>query len=266
MDSIMKIGLKVYTAKLRDNNQDNSGQDTIVERRQYLQFKPVKERQFTYQKKPLIVYSFSQKILKDKLKLKKKQENNSNEDETMKLRMKILKKLSPEEQQKVKRGFGPQMRLLSFYESQIQRKITEQNSNDIGIDTSWDFGSGTGELQGESQEDFMDKLNIQKFDHLTNTVRNTNIENISGVRKCKETTRLKHNSTSIIRCWTVAMDHCLVRLTIKDRKRGLIPVIHKISIEITHQQKAMDSSSNINKSTELDYSLPELELELNFEY
>ncbi|KAA6359134.1 MAG: hypothetical protein EZS28_045339, partial [Streblomastix strix] len=80
-----------------------------------------------------------------------------NEDETMRLRMQIQNKLSPKEQQKVKTGFGPQMRLTSFYEAQIQRKITEQNNNAIHIDTGWDFGSGTGEQQEEFQEDFIEE-------------------------------------------------------------------------------------------------------------
>ncbi|KAA6380750.1 MAG: hypothetical protein EZS28_023727 [Streblomastix strix] len=82
-------------------------------------------------------------------------QNNSNEDETMRLRMQILNKLSPEEHQRVKRGFGSQMRLTSFYESQIQRKITQQNNNAIHIDTGWDFGNGTGDQQDEYQEDFI---------------------------------------------------------------------------------------------------------------
>ncbi|KAA6376086.1 MAG: hypothetical protein EZS28_028384, partial [Streblomastix strix] len=78
-----------------------------------------------------------------------KLQNNSNEDEAMRLRMQILNKLSPEEQQRVKRHFGSQMRLTFFFESQIQRKITQQNNNTIYIDTGWDFGSVTGEQQDE---------------------------------------------------------------------------------------------------------------------
>ncbi|KAA6355109.1 MAG: hypothetical protein EZS28_049364 [Streblomastix strix] len=65
----------------------------------------------------------------------------------MRLRMQILNRLSPEEQQRVKRGFGPQMRLTSFYESQIQGMITQQNNNAIHIDMGWDVGSGTGVVQ-----------------------------------------------------------------------------------------------------------------------
>ncbi|KAA6367241.1 MAG: hypothetical protein EZS28_037234, partial [Streblomastix strix] len=89
--------------------------------------------------------------------MKIKLQNHSDEDEAMRLRMEILNKLSPEEQQKVKRGFGPQMRLTSFYESQIQRRITEQSKNAIHIDAGWDFGNGTGEQQDEFQEDFLDE-------------------------------------------------------------------------------------------------------------
>ncbi|KAA6334911.1 MAG: hypothetical protein EZS28_053016 [Streblomastix strix] len=50
-----------------------------------------------------------------------KLQNHSDEDEAMRLRMEILNKLSPKEQQKVQRGYGPQMRLIPFYEAQIQR-------------------------------------------------------------------------------------------------------------------------------------------------
>ncbi|KAA6317824.1 MAG: hypothetical protein EZS28_055031, partial [Streblomastix strix] len=86
-----------------------------------------------------------------------KLQNHSDEDEAMRLRMEILNKLSPEEQQKVKRGFGPQMRLTPFYEAQIQRRITEEKENAIHINAGWDFGSGTGEQQDEYQEDFLNE-------------------------------------------------------------------------------------------------------------
>ncbi|KAA6371055.1 MAG: hypothetical protein EZS28_033419 [Streblomastix strix] len=86
-----------------------------------------------------------------------KLQNHSDEDEAMRLRKEILNKLSLEEQQRIKRGFGPQMRLTSFYESQKQRRIKEQNNNAIHIDAGWDFGSGTGEQQDEFQEDFIDE-------------------------------------------------------------------------------------------------------------
>ncbi|KAA6385623.1 MAG: hypothetical protein EZS28_018854 [Streblomastix strix] len=52
------------------------------------------------------------------------------------------------------------MRLTSFYESQILRKITQQNNNAIHIDMGWDFGSGTGEQQDEFQEDFIDETQL----------------------------------------------------------------------------------------------------------
>ncbi|KAA6355619.1 MAG: hypothetical protein EZS28_048854 [Streblomastix strix] len=45
------------------------------------------------------------------------------------------------------------------------------------------------------------------------------------------------------------MDHCLVRLTIKDRKRGLIPVIHKIQIEITHYSERNATSIDCRRSS-----------------
>ncbi|KAA6394109.1 MAG: hypothetical protein EZS28_010367 [Streblomastix strix] len=89
-----------------------------------------------------------------------KLQDHSNQDEAMRLRMQILSKLSPEEQQRVKRGFGPQIRLTSFYEAQIQRRIIEQNNNAIHIDASWDFGSGTGEQQDEFQNDFIDESQL----------------------------------------------------------------------------------------------------------
>ncbi|KAA6379185.1 MAG: hypothetical protein EZS28_025289, partial [Streblomastix strix] len=94
-------------------------------------------------------------------------QNHSNEDVAMRLRMEILNKLLSEEQQRIKRGFGPQMRLTSFYESQIQRKITEQNNSAIHIDTNWGFCSGTGEQQDEFQKNFMDEsqqLEIRPLD------------------------------------------------------------------------------------------------------
>ncbi|KAA6393401.1 MAG: hypothetical protein EZS28_011071 [Streblomastix strix] len=47
------------------------------------------------------------------------------------------------------------MRLTSFYEAQIQRRITGQSKNAIHINAGWDFGSGTGEQQDEFQENFL---------------------------------------------------------------------------------------------------------------
>ncbi|KAA6360703.1 MAG: hypothetical protein EZS28_043770 [Streblomastix strix] len=49
MGGIMKIGPKIYTAKLRDNNQDNSGSFAIDENRPYLQFKQLQQHQSTCQ-------------------------------------------------------------------------------------------------------------------------------------------------------------------------------------------------------------------------
>ncbi|KAA6378816.1 MAG: putative NOL1/NOP2/Sun domain family, member 2 [Streblomastix strix] len=81
--------------------------------------------------------------------------NHSDEYEAMRLRMEILNRLPPEEQKRVERGFGPYMRLTSFYESQIQSKIAVQNSKAIHIDTVWDFCGGTGEQQDVFQKDFV---------------------------------------------------------------------------------------------------------------
>ncbi|KAA6379244.1 MAG: hypothetical protein EZS28_025229 [Streblomastix strix] len=52
------------------------------------------------------------------------------------------------------------MGLTSFYETQIQRKITEQNNSAVHIDMGWDFGSGIGEQQEEFQEDFIDESQL----------------------------------------------------------------------------------------------------------
>ncbi|KAA6393833.1 MAG: hypothetical protein EZS28_010635 [Streblomastix strix] len=84
--------------------------------------------------------------------------NRTDEDEALKLRMDILNRLSPEEQQTVKRGFEPQMKLISIYESQIQRNVTELNRNATFIDTCRDFGSESCEQQDEFQEDFVDEI------------------------------------------------------------------------------------------------------------
>ncbi|KAA6379832.1 MAG: hypothetical protein EZS28_024642 [Streblomastix strix] len=85
-----------------------------------------------------------------------KLQGHSDSDEDMRLRMQLLYRQSSEEQQRVKKVFGSQMRLTSFFESKLQRRITEQNSNAILIDMGWNFGSGTGEQQDEFQEDFKD--------------------------------------------------------------------------------------------------------------
>ncbi|KAA6358568.1 MAG: hypothetical protein EZS28_045906 [Streblomastix strix] len=153
--------------------------------------------------------------------------------------MQILSRLSPEEQQRVKRGFGPQMRLTSFYEAQIMRKINQQNNNAIHIDTGWDFGSGTGEQQDEFQEDFIDESQLLEIRPL-------------------EKSNKKHNVGQSP--WTIVQLDELSRTA----REGPRPVTHKTEIETTHQQKEKDSFSSINNSTELDYTLPELELKLNF--
>ncbi|KAA6384848.1 MAG: hypothetical protein EZS28_019629 [Streblomastix strix] len=127
-------------------------------------------------------------------------QNDSNEDDVMKLRMEILKMLSSEEQQRIKGGFGPEMRLTSFYESQIQRKISELNNHAIHIDMGWDFGNGTGEYQDEFQEDFVNESQQIETRPLTKIIRNTSVGNISGVIKIRETSKYKHNCTAIIRC------------------------------------------------------------------
>ncbi|KAA6369630.1 MAG: hypothetical protein EZS28_034844 [Streblomastix strix] len=49
MDRIMMIGLKIYIARLKNNNQNNSGPFAINENMTYLQFKQLQERQFICQ-------------------------------------------------------------------------------------------------------------------------------------------------------------------------------------------------------------------------
>ncbi|KAA6361257.1 MAG: hypothetical protein EZS28_043215, partial [Streblomastix strix] len=49
MDKIMWSGPKVYTAKSKDNNQDNFGYDSIDENKPYLQCKQLQELQSTCQ-------------------------------------------------------------------------------------------------------------------------------------------------------------------------------------------------------------------------
>ncbi|KAA6343738.1 MAG: hypothetical protein EZS28_052286 [Streblomastix strix] len=48
MDRMMKIGLSVYTARLKDINYDNSGYGAIDENRPYLRFKQLQEHQSIY--------------------------------------------------------------------------------------------------------------------------------------------------------------------------------------------------------------------------
>ncbi|KAA6402574.1 MAG: hypothetical protein EZS28_001904 [Streblomastix strix] len=64
------------------------------------------------------------------------------------------------------------MRLTSFYESQIQSKIAEQNTSIVHIDTSWNFNGGTGEQQDEFHGDFVGEsqiLEIRPLDKNKNT-------------------------------------------------------------------------------------------------
>ncbi|KAA6317329.1 MAG: hypothetical protein EZS28_055119, partial [Streblomastix strix] len=68
-----------------------------------------------------------------------KLQNHSDEDEAMRQRRKKLNQFAPKEQQRVKSGFGLQMRLASFNESQIQNKIAEQNINIVYFDTELFF-------------------------------------------------------------------------------------------------------------------------------
>ncbi|KAA6372139.1 MAG: hypothetical protein EZS28_032332 [Streblomastix strix] len=82
--------------------------------------------------------------------------------------------------------------------------------------------------------------NYQRLDYLVKAARNTSVGQSS---------------------WTIVQ---LDELSGTARE-GPRPVKCKTEIEITHQQKAKDSFSNINNSTELDYTQPELELKLNFE-
>ncbi|KAA6402784.1 MAG: hypothetical protein EZS28_001694 [Streblomastix strix] len=49
MDKIMMIGLNVYTARSKDNKQDNLGYNAIDENKPYLQFKQLQELQSTCQ-------------------------------------------------------------------------------------------------------------------------------------------------------------------------------------------------------------------------
>ncbi|KAA6401499.1 MAG: hypothetical protein EZS28_002982 [Streblomastix strix] len=193
IDRITRIWLKVCTQRLKDSDQDNLEHNAIDENMPYLQFKQLQELRFicqeTVNRLPLLsedpkrqveikVYTGEQVQYLNKMEQNDKFQNlminmmnklqgHSNEDEAMRLRMQILNRLSPEEQQRMKRGFGPQMKLTSFYEPQIQRKITEQNNNAIHFDMGWDIGSGTGEQQDKFQEDIVDEskyLEIRPLD------------------------------------------------------------------------------------------------------
>ncbi|KAA6402783.1 MAG: hypothetical protein EZS28_001693 [Streblomastix strix] len=163
----------------------------------------------------------------------------------MRLRLQILNRLLPEEKQRVKRGFGSQMRPTSFYESQVQMKIMDQNNKAILIDTGWDFGSGTGEQQDEFQEELVDESQYLE-------IRPLNKNN-------KKHKYMKHKNSVGRSPWSIVQ---LDELSGTARE-GTGPVKHKIKIQTTHQQKSMNSLSNINKPTELDCTLLELDQMLN---
>ncbi|KAA6398192.1 MAG: hypothetical protein EZS28_006285 [Streblomastix strix] len=136
--------------------------------------------------------------------------------------MEVLNKLSPEEQQKVEKGFGSQMRLTPFYEAQIQRRITEQSKNAIHINAGRDFGSGTGEQQDEFQEDFLGEPQQLEIRIL--------------YKKNKKHNPKKHQSGVGQSPWTIVQ---LDELSGTARE-GLRSVKHKTVIEITHQLMAKD--------------------------
>ncbi|KAA6367334.1 MAG: hypothetical protein EZS28_037140 [Streblomastix strix] len=133
----------------------------------------------------------------------------------MKLRMKILNKISPE-QQKVKRYFGPQLRLASFNESQVQSWIAEQNSNIVHIDIRCDFGRGTCEQQDDFKEDFVYESQY--------------LEIIPVDKNAKKHKHWKHQRSDGQSPWTIVQ---LDELSGTARE-GPRPVMHKIEIEITY--------------------------------
>ncbi|KAA6388581.1 MAG: hypothetical protein EZS28_015891 [Streblomastix strix] len=122
------------------------------------------------------------------------------------------------------------MRLTSFCESQIQRRITELNNNAISIEMGWDFGSGTGEQQDEFQKDFVDDsqyLEIRSLDKNNKKYKH---------RKHQRSQKKVGQSPWFI----VQLDELS-----KTAREGPRPVKHKTLIEITHQQKAIDIPKEI---------------------
>ncbi|KAA6385467.1 MAG: hypothetical protein EZS28_019004 [Streblomastix strix] len=111
--------------------------------------------------------------------------------------------------------------------------VTEQNNNAIHIDTGWDFGSGTGEQQDEFQEDFIDESQLLEIRLLN--------------KKNKRHKPRKHQKGVGQSPWTIVQIDELSGTA----REGPRPVKHKTEIVTTHQQKAKDSFSNINNSTEL---------------
>ncbi|KAA6402465.1 MAG: hypothetical protein EZS28_001999 [Streblomastix strix] len=141
--------------------------------------------------------------------------------------MEILIKLQPKEQQRVKRGSGSQMKLITFYESQTQRKLTKENYKLVDIVLGWDFGCGTGEQEEDFQKDLV---------HETQNLEIKPIDQNNKKHKYRKHWRSVGQSP-----WTIVwLDELYVTA-----KEGPRSVIHKIEIEKTLQQKAMDSPSNI---------------------
>ncbi|KAA6402859.1 MAG: hypothetical protein EZS28_001612 [Streblomastix strix] len=103
-----------------------------------------------------------------------------------------------------------------------KRKIAEQNRNAIHIETGRNFGSETGEQEDELQKGFMDESQYLEIRPLS--------------KKEEEIQSYK----TFEKCWTVIMDHQLVRCIIQNYQGGPRSVIHKTEIEITQQQNAKD--------------------------
>ncbi|KAA6352781.1 MAG: hypothetical protein EZS28_051692 [Streblomastix strix] len=163
----------------------------------------------------------------------------------MGLRIEILNKSPSEEKQQMKRSFEPQMRLISFYESQIQSKIAEQNTYIVHIDMVWDVGGGTDRWIKKQEPQAQETLEELKKANKQLSINVMEIQQL-GVGQSP---------------WTIVWLDELFGTA----REGTGPVKHKTEIEITNHQKPKDSPSNINQPSELDYILPELELKLNFE-
>ncbi|KAA6373128.1 MAG: hypothetical protein EZS28_031344, partial [Streblomastix strix] len=175
-----------------------------------------------------------------------KLQNHSDEDEAMRLRMEILNKLPSEEQQKIKRGFGSQMRLTSFYEAQIQKRIAEQSKNAVHNNAGWDFGSGTGEQQDEYQEDFLGEP--QQLEIRILNKKNKKHKHGKHQRGQKKQRNIQAQTQFLLQQlgvgqspWTTVQLDELFGTAREDPR----PVKHKTEIETTHQQKAMDIPKGI---------------------
>ncbi|KAA6373089.1 MAG: hypothetical protein EZS28_031384 [Streblomastix strix] len=301
MDKIMMIELRVNTVKFRDNNQDNLGYDAIDGNRFNLQFRLFQEPQTIcqvieqFKNKPFVQRTGSLPILMKKVAYLGRNEqrhetevidleqntqqiienipmneqgdtNNGNQQPTQIGAIRTLQTEAPDNLQHQQVGQNDDLNNMASKHIPIEdtvnrlpllsedpkrqieiKKKTELNNNAIHIFTCWDFGSGTGVQQDEFQEDFVDEsyyLEIRPLD-----------------KNNKKHKRRKHQRSVGQSPWTIVQLDELFWTT----KEGPRPVVHKMEIEITHQQKAMNSLSNINKPTELDYTLPKLEFELNFE-